>query len=65
MIKVDDVNDYKFMFVRLEFKVEVNVDVFIGIFIIKVFVIDDDDGINVLFKFFIKGGNINDVFYID
>lgn len=65
VIKVDDVNDHKPMFVRSEFKAEVNVDASIGTPIVKVFATDDDDGTNALLKFSIKGGNTNDAFYID
>lgn len=65
VIAVDDVNDHKPVFLRSEFKAEVNVDASLGTPILKVFATDGDDGTNALLKFSIKGGNTNDAFYID
>lgn len=65
VIAVDDVNDHKPVFLRSEFKAEVNVDASRGTSILKVFATDGDDGTNALLKFSIKGGNVNNAFYID
>ena len=65
VIAVDDVNDHKPVFLRSEFKAEVNVDASRGTSILKVFATDGDDGTNALLKFSIKGGNANNAFYID
>lgn len=37
----------------------------LGVFVLRVFVRDEDDGINVMLKFLIKVGNVNSEFFID
>ena len=65
VITVDDVNDHKPVFLRSEFKAEINVDASLSTSILKVFATDGDDGTNALLKFSIRNGNTNDAFYID